>query len=71
MALTCVEERKGLSYQQDDRDGSKRKETCVEDQNEGWKDCISGDNMQKKNYNENIIHDRMSLRRNGKNSELK
>ena len=71
MALTCVEDRKGLSYQQDDRDRSKRKETCVEDQNEVWKDCISGDNMQKKNYNENMIHDRMSLRRIRKNSELK
>ena len=70
MALTCVEERKGLSYQQDDRDESKRKETCVEDQNEGWKDCISGDSMQKKNNNQNVIHDRTSLRRIGFRVEL-
>ena len=55
MAFTCVEERKGLSYQKDDRDGSKRKETCVEDQNEVWKDCISGNDMQKKHYNHILL----------------
>ena len=71
MALTCVEERKGLSKQQDDRDGSKRKETCMENQNEGWKDCNSEDNLQRKNLNENMIHDKVSLKRLGKNSDQK
>ena len=51
MGITFVEERKGQTQQQDDRDGSKRKEMCMENRNEGWKDRISEDNMQIKNFN--------------------
>ena len=71
MALTCVEERKGLSQQQNDRDESKRKETSMENQNKGWKDCISEDNMQIKNFSENMTQDKASFKRLSKNSDLK
>ena len=43
----------------------------MENKNEGWKDCISEDDMQKKNFNENMISDRTSLKKLSKNSDLK